>query len=145
MGKTAKAVIEINGILKPGDLASFVTNKYTTWRTSRTPWNEAMKEQRNYVFQTDTTQTSNASLPWKNTTSIPKLCQIRDNLHANYMAALFPNDEWFKWEAGTQEGNTRDNARRIEAYMKQKIRESKFKAVVSEALYDYIDYGNAFG
>jgi hypothetical protein len=29
--------------------------------------------------------------------------------------------------------------------MKQKIRESGFKATISEALYDYIDYGNAFG
>jgi hypothetical protein len=29
--------------------------------------------------------------------------------------------------------------------MKQKIRESGFKQVVSRALYDYIDYGNAFG
>lgn len=145
MARTAKKVLEINGILKPEDLASFVTNKYVTWRNLRHDWNHDMKELRNYVFQTDTTQTSNKKLPWKNTTSIPKLCQIRDNLHANYLSALFPNDNWFKWESATEEGNLKDTARLIEAYMKQKMRESGFKTVISEALYDYIDYGNAFG
>lgn len=145
MARTSKAVQEINGILRSEDMAHFVVNKYTTWRNMRQPWNEDMKELRNYIFQTDTSQTSNKILPWKNSTSIPKITQIRDNLHANYFSALFPNDEWFKWEAATQDAATRDTAILIEAYMKQKIRESGFKETISEALYDYIDYGNAFG
>jgi hypothetical protein len=145
MAKTSAKVQEINGLLQPEHMAHFVTNKYVSWRNERAPWNEAMKELRNYIFQTDTTQTTNNKLPWKNKTSIPKICQIRDNLHANYLSALFPHDNWFKWEAATQDAAVRDNARLIEAYMKQKIRESNFKSIVSEALYDYIDYGNAFG
>jgi HAMP domain-containing protein len=104
-----------------------------------------MKELRNYLFQTDTTQTTNAQLPWKNKTSVPKLAQLRDNLHANYFAALFPNDTFFKWEAADNDKNARDTAKLIEAYMQQKIRESNFKDVVGQALFDYIDYGNAFG
>ena len=145
MARTSKKVQEINAILQGEREASFVVNKYVGWRNARQQWNEDMKELRNYIFQTDTTQTTNNKLPWKNKTSIPKLCQIRDNLHANYLAALFPNDKWFKWEAATQDGATRATAKLIEAYMSQKIRESGFKTVVSEALYDYIDYGNAFG
>jgi len=145
MARVSKKVQEINGLLQPEDTAAFVANKYVSWRNSRQEWNESMKELRNYIFQTDTTQTSNNKLPWKNKTSIPKITQIRDNLHANYLAALFPNDNWFKWEAATQDAALRSNARLIEAYMKQKIRESNFKTVVSTALYDYIDYGNAFG
>jgi hypothetical protein len=145
MARTSKKVQEINGILKPEDLASFIVNKYVTWRNSRVSWNDDMKELRNYIFQTDTSQTTNKSLPWKNTTSTPKITQIRDNLHANYMAALFPNDNWFKWESSTQEGNTRETAKKIEAYMTQKIRESGFKTTIGKSLYDYIDYGNSFG
>jgi hypothetical protein len=145
MARTSKKVQEINALLKGEDLSSFVVNKYVSWRNLRQTWNNDMKELRNYIFQTDTSQTSNASLPWKNKTSIPKITQIRDNLHANYLAALFPNDEWFRWEAATQDGATRETARLIESYMKQKIRESGFKTIISEALYDYIDYGNAFG
>lgn len=145
MPRIAKAVQEVNTILESDDLADFVTNKYVTWRNSRHSWLEDMKELRNYLFQTDTSQTSNKSLPWKNTTSVPKICQLRDNLHANYMAALFPNDNWFKWESATQDAATRENALLIESYMKQKIRESGFKKTISETLYDYIDSGNAFG
>jgi hypothetical protein len=145
MARVSKAVQEINGLLRPADVASFVTNKYVTWRNLRQPWNASMKELRNYIFQTDTTDTTNNKLPWKNKTSIPKITQIRDNLHANYLAALFPNDNWFKWESATRQGATRDQALLIESYMKQKIRESGFKEKISEALYDYIDYGNAFG
>ena len=145
MARTSKKVQEVNGIIKPTDIASFVTSKYTTWRTSRSGWDAASKELRNYIFQTDTTQTTNNKLGWKNKTSIPKLCQIRDNLHANYFAALFPHDDWFKWQAATEDSSDRETASLIEAYIKQKIRESGFKQVISEALYDYIDYGNAFG
>lgn len=145
MARISKNVQEINGILNVDSLSSFVVNRYQTWRNTRQQWTEDMKELRNYIFQTDTSQTANNQLPWKNKTSVPKITQIRDNLHANYMAALFPNDEWFKWRAGTQAAASRDVAKKIEAYMRQKIRESNFKQVISECLYDYIDYGNAFG
>ena len=144
MPRVSKNVQAINQLLTPDVLAAFVSERYHSWRSNRQQWNEDMKELRNYIFQTDTTQTSNNSLSWKNKTSIPKITQIRDNLHANYLAALFPNDEWFKWEAGSRKGNTRATAKLIESYMKQKIRESNFKRVISEALYDYIDYGNSF-
>jgi len=145
MPRVAKAVQEINTLLRSDDLSDFVVNKYVTWRGSRVHWIEDMKELRNYIFQTDTSQTSNKTLPWKNTTSVPKICQLRDNLHANYMAALFPNDNWFKWESATDEAADNESALLIESYMKQKIRESDFKKVISESLYDYIDYGNVFG
>jgi hypothetical protein len=145
MAKPSASVQEINGIMRSDSLADYVTNKYVTWLNSRTSWIDSTKELRNYIFQTDTTQTSNASLPWKNKTSIPKICQIRDNLHANYYAALFPHDEWFKWEASSEDATNKETATLIESYMRQKVRESGFKKVVSDMLYDYIDYGNSFG
>ena len=143
MARTSKTVQEINGILKPDDLASFVANKYTEWRGSCQGWLDQSRELRNYLFQTSTQDTTNKQLPWKNSTSVPKLSQLRDNLHANYYAALFPHDDWFKWEAADKQSADRETARLIESYMKQKIRESGFKKSVSKALYDYIDYGNA--
>ena len=145
MARTTKAVQEVNGILKPDDLASFVANQYTKWRGDCYNWLDQSRELRNYLFQTSTKDTTNKQLPWKNSTSIPKLAQLRDNLHANYYAALFPHDDWFKWESADKTGVDRETARLIESYMKQKIRESGFKQAISRALYDYIDYGNAFG
>ena len=145
MARVSRRVQEINGILKPDDKACWVVDKYVTFRGDQIQWLDQTKELRNYIFQTSTQDTTNKQLPWKNSTSVPKLTQLRDNLHANYYAALFPNDRWFKWEAGSDKADTRENAKLIEAYMRQKIRESGFKAAVSKALYDYIDYGNAFG
>lgn len=145
MPRVSKAVQEINQILTPDDLAKKIVNMYVTWRGANQTWRSDMKELRNYLFQTDTTETTNKQLPWKNKTSIPKLAQLRDNLHANYFAALFPNDNFFKWEADESDEQSRQTARVIEAYMKQKIRESNFKEMASDALYDYIDFGNAFG
>jgi len=145
MAKTSKAVQEITQLLQPEDLAGWIASRYVEWYGSNQIWIGETKELRNYLFATDTKTTQNAKLPWKNCTSIPKLSQLRDNLHANYMAALFPHDNWFKWKGDDKEAASKKNATLIEGYMRQKIRESKFKQVISRALYDYIDYGNAFG
>lgn len=118
-----------------------------TWMTFHTQMREKIdqwKELRNYIFATDTTTTTNRSLPWKNSTTIPKLCQIRDNLHSNYISALFPNDDWLKWEAYSLNDGTKEKVKAIESYMSNKCRMSDFRNQMSRLLYDYIDYGNCF-
>ena len=87
----------------PDALASAVSNRFVDYEKYRRSWVEEKKELRNYLFATDTTRTTNATLPWKNSTTTPKLTQLRDNLHANYMAALFPNDEWLLWEGDDED------------------------------------------
>lgn len=102
------------------------------------------KELRNYIFATDTTTTSNSTLPWKNSTTLPKLCQIRDNLHSNYISALFPNDDWLVWEAYTPASAMKQKRDAIQGYMSNKTRIGGFRGITSQLLYDYIDYGNCF-
>ena len=93
--------LDVENFLNPDSVAKAISDKWTSWRnkTKEGQWQEL----RNYVFATDTTTTTNAKLPWKNKTTRPKLCQIRDNLHANYMSAVFPNDRFFKWQAATND------------------------------------------
>lgn len=124
--------------------AEFIAHTWHTLNTQRFPKIEAWKELRNYIFATDTTTTTNGKLPWKNSTTLPKLCQIRDNLHSNYISALFPNDDWLRWEAYSTEDALKTKVRAIEAYMSNKTRESHFKTESSKLLYDFIDYGNCF-
>lgn len=141
-----RRVLNILGdLVTPDILASRISTKYDEWKSSRQKKEKDWAEVRSYVFATDTTTTSNAKLPWKNKTTRPKLCQIRDNLHANYMAALFPTEDWFNWEAATAEGTDKDKATAIKMYMKNKLKESKFEEIVSRWVYDFIDYGNVFG
>ena len=124
--------------------AAWVSQLWDKFNQQRRDKIEEWKEQDAYVFATDTTTTTNSTLPWKNSTTIPKLCQIRDNLFSNYVSALFPNDNWVKWEAYSREDNVKSKSEAIEGYMSNKVRESRFRTEIEKCLYDYIDKGNAF-
>lgn len=126
------------------NLAKYIAHTWFRYNSQKQKAIELWKEVRNYVFATDTTTTTNKTLPWKNSTTLPKLCQIRDNLHSNYISALFPNDDWLKWEAYTRQAAAKSKTKAIEAYMGNKTRESHFRTEVSKLVYDYIDYGNVF-
>lgn len=136
--------IDIATALLPDGLATKIASLYQEWEMLRNVWAESKQEIQNYIFAQDTTQTTNADLPWKNSTHIPKLCQIRDNLHANYMAALFPNDRPFEWEGDDEDSEAKDKRQTIEAYMENKTRQGGFRSEMSKCVADYIDYGNTF-
>ena len=136
--------LEISKAFGRDSEASYISMTWSNYKTQMQPKVDSWKELRNYIFATDTTTTTNKTLPWKNSTTLPKLCQIRDNLHSNYISALFPNDDWLKWEAYSKNDNTKDKVEAIEAYMGNKTREGHFRMAISKALYDYIDYGNVF-
>lgn len=140
IGKT----LDLELLLRPEPLARQIADKYQSWKNARTRKEAEWSELRNYVFAIDTATTTNAKLPWKNRTHRPKLCQIRDNLYANYMAALFPRDDWFKWEAADEQSAGADKRKAIEAYMQHILKSSGFERTVGQLVYDYIDYGNVF-
>lgn len=140
----AGTTIDLKMIISPDNLATEIADKWRLWNQQRQPKIEEWKELRNYLFATDTRKTANASLPWKNSTTIPKLTQIRDNLHANYMATLFPQNKWMKWMAEDQQSNTRVKREIIQAYMDNKVQQSGFEITMSKLVLDYIDYGNCF-
>lgn len=137
------SVLEATKLLTRKGLADFLAQQWDVLKGQRSDREAQWKESRDYVFALDTRSTSNQTLPWKNSTTIPQLCRIRDILHANYMAAEFPNDNFFKWEAYTTDADEIAKKEAIQAYMSNKIRESGFRQTVSDLLFDYIDYGDA--
>lgn len=130
-------------ILEQDSLASFIVEQWDEKKGQRSGWEAEKRELRNYVFATDTSKTNGGQLPWRNSTTIPKICQIRDNLHANYISALFPNDDWMKWEGYSEEDETKEKQDAIQAYMSNKVREDDMRTTISKLVYDYIDYGVA--
>jgi len=123
-------------------LAVKISDMWVRWNQSRAVWRDDVTELRNYLFATSTRSTNNSKLPWKNSTVTPKLTQIRDNLHANYMAALFPSENWFFWESTDKDQELAKKRYAIVNYMKQKLKASNFQLLVSQLVYDYIDFGN---
>lgn len=137
-------VIEFEDVILEDRLGTEIANRHLEWNMLRQNKVTAWKEVREYVYATDTTQTTNSKLPWTNKTTIPKLCQIRDNLYANYMASLFPKRKWLSWEGNTKSDDEKNKREAIIAYMDHVISQPQFKDVVGTLIQDYIDYGNCF-
>lgn len=137
--------LDLDNLLDKDDFACEIADKWVAWNNLRNNKIAEWVELRKYIFATDTTQTSNANLPWKNKTTRPKLTQIRDNLYANYMKSLFPNRKWVEWEAYDKKSGQAKKAKAIKDYMCWIIERSGFQQEVGRLLLDYIDYGNAIG
>lgn len=141
----AGSVAELKNIIHPEGLAASISLMYDRFKSQTDGWRAEQQERRNFVFATDTSTTAVDSLDWQNTTTLPKLAQIRDNLHANYMSALISSSDWFTWEANTEDAALKKKRDTILAYIKNKVRASNFRSTLSQLIYDYIDFGNAFG
>lgn len=138
-------VLDFEDLVSPDYLATEISRVWREYGNFRNKWLEEKKELRNYLFATDTKTTTNSGLSWSNSTTTPKLTQIRDNLHANYMASLFPNRDWLKWEGSDLDSTLKEKARVIEGYIKNKSEQQQLRTTVSRLVLDYIDYGNVFG
>src|SRR5882757_1669249 len=137
-------VLELQNVLSPDLLATRLTERYIEWDTLRNNWKVDKEEIRRYVYATDTSQTTNSNNPWKNRTTIPKLCQIRDNLYSNYTATLFPKRKWLVWEANERDSNDVAKRDSIVNYMAWAIEQPTFKHEIDKIILDYIDFGNCF-
>src|SRR5258705_490170 len=135
-------VLQLDDIIQPDRLATRLTEMWITWDNLRRLKKQDWEEIRRYVYATDTSQTSNSSLPWKNKTTVPKLCQIRDNLYANYTATLFPQRKWLIWEANEKDAASVRKRDAIVNYMSWAITQPVFKEEIDKIILDYIDYGN---
>lgn len=124
--------------------ATEIANKWVAWDAARIQWKNAFNENKRYVFATSSRETSNASNPWSHSTHIPKITQVYDNLKANYMAGLFPNNDWLSFEGEDAEAVTKDKRDIVESYLKTKHRLSGFRNVVGDLLDDWVLGGNCF-
>lgn len=137
-------VLELKDVLSPDMLATRITERFIEWETLRQVKKNEWEEVRRYVYATDTTETTNVRLPWKNRTTLPKLCQIRDNLYSNYTATLFPKRKWLAWEANNKDSNSLQKRDAIINYMAWCIDQPAFKHELDKIIMDYIDFGNCF-
>lgn len=139
-GKT----IDIDQMLEPQNMAVGISRRFQEWDMRRRDRKAEWKEVNEFIFATDTSKTTNDDNAWRNTTVVPKLCQIRDNLHANYMASLFPKRKWFEWQGSDTESNTKEKTDKIESAVLHMVDSSSFYDTVSNLVLDYIDYGDCF-
>lgn len=136
--------MELQNVLTPDLLATKITEKWTQLETLRQNWKVDIEEIRRYIFATDTNFTSNAINPWKNRTTIPKMCQLHDNLLANYTQTMFPKRKWLQWEAFNSDSNSIDKRNAILNYAAWWIVQPEFKHELDKIIADYLQFGNCF-
>src|SRR5258705_3161921 len=137
-------VTEIFDVISPDRIATQIANDWITWNNMRQHKMQDWEEIRRYVYATNTTQTANVLNPWKDKTTIPKICQIRDNLHSNYTATMFPNSVPVEWEANEKSADSKAKRDAIKNYMQWGMSQSSFKFEMNKIVLDYIEYGNCF-
>lgn len=137
-------VMELQNVLEEDQRAVRITERYIEWETLRQVVKNDWEEIRRYRYATDTTQTSNNTTPWKNKTTIPKLCQIGDNLYANYIATALPKRKWMQWLANNTDSNSLQKREAIVNYMTWVIEQPMFKHELDKIILDYLDFGNCF-
>ena len=140
----AGKALDIHQLVTPDTLGASIAMKWQEWHSLRQNWLKEKKELRNYVFATDTRTTSNSQLDWSNSTTVPKLTQLYDNLKANYTSALFPNANWMRWESEDRESNTVQKRKVIQSYLDTKMRQSDFRTTADKLVDDIVLYGNCF-
>jgi hypothetical protein len=136
--------IDITNLIDSHSLALQIAQHWQDWDDQYSIWLDEKAEVVKYLTATKTDATEVGALPWKNNTTLPKLTQIADNLHANYMSALFPNSKWLDWtgsNAGDEVAMKREAAL---AYTRSLLEQNKFKTTTSELLRDWIWFGNCF-
>lgn len=139
-------VLQLEDVLLPDQLAIRITEKWLDWDSRRQLWKRDMEEIRRYIYATDTSHTTNSQNIWKNKTTIPKMCQIADNLQANYMATLFPVNQRtpFTWEASNKDSAAIGKRDAIVNFMGWATDQSFYRHEMDKIVLDFIHCGNGF-
>lgn len=140
----AGKVVSIDDLISKDQLGCAIANLWTVWNNGRQTKIGEWKELRQYLYATDTRHTTNSKLPWSNSTTLPKLTQIRDNLYANYIATMFPKRRWLNWEGSSKRDEDKNKTQAIKDYMMWAVNQLSFKEEIKKLVLDYIDMGNCF-
>jgi len=137
-------VLELDDLISRDQLGCSIANKWMEWNMGRQEKVGEWKELNRYLYATSTRHTTNSKLPWSNSTTLPKLTQIRDNLYANYVATMFPKRRWLNWQGFSKSDESRKKVEAIKDYMMWAVSQPQFKEEVKKLVLDYIDKGNCF-
>lgn len=144
MAGNSSSVLNLKDIAGVDQLAVQMSERFNMWNTAHAEKKEEWLELRNYIFATDTSKTSSSVLPWSNRTTMPKLTQLRDNLHANYFDTVFSAEDWMSWSAHRKDDFTKQKADLVTSYLKTKLEHSGALDTFEQLILDWIDTGNCF-
>ncbi len=136
--------LDFEALFEGGDVkAEEISNMWNEWNGARHGQIARWKETQEYVYATSTRETANDTVGgteedddsgWSHSTHVPKLTQIFDNLSANYMSALIPHEDWFKFVGHDGDAVLKATRKTVEAYLQTKHRLNGLRTVVQKLI-----------
>lgn len=130
--------------MTPDSLAEEILNDWSSLKNARSSHEAEMIEIQAYLTATSTVTTENKQLPFKNSTTLPKLAEIAINIKANLKAHLFSNPNWAQFEAFDRDSATLEQRRTVEAYIRTKVRRQGYEEVFNTAIDSFTEIGACF-
>lgn len=141
MSKLNDVVSMMRGVGEESAFVDQLVNLYTDYKNARSRFEAENDEVLKFVFATDTRGTVQQSAEFKNTTTIPKLAQVRNNIITSYEEHLFPNSDWVQWDAASADAVMKEKADVVKSYVATKAADSGLKATTSLLVQDWTDRG----
>ena len=123
------------------NLIDSVVADYDRMKTARSKWEAERKELMDFLAATDTRTTTNSKLPFKNSTTLNKIAQLKQNMITSIMEHLIPNTSWVQWVATSEEDDAKEKREVIENYVRNKIEESDAEETIERLVDDYATSG----
>lgn len=141
MSKVNAVISMMRGMGEEAGMVDQLIALYQSYASARSRWAAENDDVRKFVFATDTRGTVGQSGDFKNTTTIPKLAQVRTNILTSYEEHLFPNNDWVQWIPGSNDALMAEKSSVVKAYVKTKAEDSNLKAAITQAVQDWTDTG----
>lgn len=141
MNTAVKSIQQLLDSSTEDSMVRTLVHDYTSMKNARASWEAEIDELITYLDATDTRTTTNSKLPFKNSTTINKISQIRQNIVTAYMEHLLPNRKWVQWQALTEDDNAKDKREAIENYVRFKAEKSGLEGVLEQLADDYTVFG----
>lgn len=141
MSKLNDVISMMRGVGEESTFVDQLVAIYMDYKGQRSKWEAENDEVSKFVFATDTRETVQQSADFKNTTTIPKVAQIRNNINTSYEEQLFPNSDWVQWDATSQDAAIKEKADIVKAYVQTKAADSNLDSTVKLLVQDWTDKG----
>ena len=117
--------------------------QFTNMENARASADAEARELMDFLDATDTTTTSNSALPFKNSTTIPKLAHLYQMMVTSYMEHLIPNRNWIDFVGNDNDAVRSEKREAVRAYVRGKAAASNLGGTLERLVEDYVTRGYA--
>ena len=118
-----------------------LTMQFTNMENARAKADADARELMDFLDATDTRSTTNSNLPFKNSTTVPKLANIYQTMETTFMEHLIPNRNWVDFVGFDNDSVRSEKREAVKSYVRGKAEASNLAGVLERLIGDFIVRG----